>query len=281
MYRQVTWDQKNDQRRAKKFSKASAAKTIARNVQLLARRKPPSQVVSRNVRRALEEVKQFTFDVANVQINAYPVTGTMSIIAPLTPYQGFLQISQGSSAAQRIGNRIRTVKSVLAFSCHPGIFNAVANPTPKPQILRVWIGRHRSTPTFAPVPSSFTTFFQNNSSSTAPTGTIQDLIRPINDDSFYVVWAKSYKIGYADTATAGVTTTTYYPNNDFHGSVNERIDVTKWCPRDIRFNDTDNTSYTNGLYMWCECVNYDGSLDAGTTAALRMHYNLTYQYVDA
>lgn len=200
---------------------------------------------------------------------------------PLTPYGTYVQIPQGTGQGERTGNQIRLVKVTFDYVVSATNYAATANPIPQPQELLIRLFSVKNTNALV---QSAGNYFQNGNASANPVGTLVDITRPVNNDLYTQYRFIRHKIGYAAwVPTPGLAPANgYYANNDFALNVVKKIDVTKYCPKLIRFNDNTTNATTRILQTFIECVNSDGSsaISASVTP-LVMTWTITISYKDA
>lgn len=203
-------------------------------------------------------------------------------IAALTPYNSVgLTIAQGTGQGDRVGDRIRTVKAVLRYTIYPNAYHATINPVPTPQNVRIWFfGQKSSNTLLATNPPNFA---QTGDSSTTLTGTILDLNRVVNRDVYTYYGHRTHKLGYSiNQASGAATSNAQFANNDYKLNIQGYVDLTKWFPKLIKYNDTDQNPNSKLIMMLVESVNADGSAQTtvGVTPA-NINYQITYTFSDA
>lgn len=202
-------------------------------------------------------------------------------IIPCSPYTGWLQISQGVGAYQRVGNKIQTRRLKMRFIINPTGYSG-SNPFPKPYDVTIYWVKCKDTPVSLATSSGvLQSFFQNSSSSTPPTGYIFDQIREVNTDQWVVCKKMTLKVGYAIYGgTSTDANKQSFTNNDYKYNQIRTVDLTKWCPKTVQYNDTTNTPATPTLQCLILPSEADGGLAGSTTTALQFTYQLYYEYED-
>lgn len=244
--------------------------------------------LKRYVKRAIaatEEAK-VTNLVGAVNPQGYTIAGLASswysqCVIPVTPYGGFLNITQGSGEGDRIGNKIRTKRLVFEYVINARQYDVTTNPLPTPQDIKMWFLTSRDDPTTLPTQGSFTSFFQAGDTAVAPTGLIQDLLYSVNEDLFKVHATREHKVGYQfANGTGAQAGFQYLTNNDYAYNVRGKIDLTKYIPKTFHFND--NAPYPNNplCYLVMEAVPATG-FSNGITQPLLMNYSIKYEFTDA
>lgn len=264
-------------RRVVKPASSSLKKTIKKAV-----KKAKKQRFTRMVKQVIS--KQAEHKVVIFQ-NGFGVSGNTSQfsgqIQPLTPYNSVgLTIAQGTGQGDRIGDRIRTVRCVLRYTLYPNAYHATINPVPTPQNVRIWIFSQKSSNTL--LNTNPPNFIQTGDSSTTLNGSILDLNRIMNNDVYTYYGHRTHKLGYAiNQASGAATSNAQYANNDYKLNVQGYIDLTRYFPKQIKYNDTDQDPNSKLIMMLVESVNADGSAQTtGGVYPANMNYQLSYTFTD-
>lgn len=240
--------------------------------------KAVKKVMMRNV-----ETKTFSvFRPINFLYNNSNATNWQNSIRPLSPFAGTgnIEIFNGIQQGQRIGNKITITRAVFRGSLNPLIYNNVSNTLPQPKIVKMFIFYDKANNTFESVPDS--TFLQLGNGTAPLQGTTIDMMAKVNSDRWRVLTTRTFKLGYADYSGTGVPNGSQgFSNNDFKLNHRFSIDITKYLIKNVKFNDTDTSPTTRGLFMICQVVNADGSALASTQVTADMKYILDYEYKDA
>ena len=200
-------------------------------------------------------------------------------VIPLTPYTSYMNIVQGTGQGDRIGNRISTRKVFIKFVMYPAAYDVTLNPLPAPQDVRIMIVKWKDTPTKLIDDTTYGNLFQNGDSATGPIGNLTDTIRDINKDKYTVCYDKVVKVGNAISSASGpFSGAEYYANNDYKLNVIRKIDVTKWCPKQILFNDNTSLPETPVLQMVIFPISADGSINS--FKPIYWFYQTHYEYED-
>lgn len=201
---------------------------------------------------------------------------------PMLPCSGFWSISQGTGQGNRIGNIVKTRKVYLNYVLRPTIYSATVNPVPQPSMIRMMLGYVKNTPSFPPIAGDINQLFNVGNSSTAPVGTLKDLISVYNTDYWTIKKSWTHKLGFAvNTGTGNSPLGAYYANNDFNLNVLKRIDITKHCPKTCIFNDTSVTTNTKNLFFMFYAVSSNGGAYTNIDLPCNIDYWIDYQYEDA
>lgn len=247
-------------RRAVKRSKSSFAKKVTAVIQRKAEHKM----------------------VVNATSNYMPnyLVGTPLQIQ-LTPNATTLVISQTDTQSGRTGNRVRTVSCKIKGIMYPTGYSNTQNSAPSPQDIRMVISRNRVNPTQAP---AFTNFYQIGAGSQAPTGTLIDSILPVNRD-VQTVYSESrtFKLGnasYDGSSFPSLAGAQFYANNDYKMSHKFSIDVTKYIPKTIIWNDANDLPTTPSTWMTLMATEALNAGAPGGNQKCAMFYSIVYTYTD-
>lgn len=213
----------------------------------------------------------------NNTITSY-TNNTSLLVLSMIPYAN---ISQGVGQGDRIGNTIRTRKCMFNFVIR-ALPYSVGNPIPVPQDVLIFFGKVKNSRAQAPISSDFAKLFQLGDSVQSPQSRLLDNVLTINKDWFSVVKTLRFKIGYsAVTGTGANIGANYYANNEYKWNQTLKLDLTKYCPKIVKFNDTTAQPTNDGLWMWAMCNNADGSVNNFDPSPIYMDYNISYTYEDA
>jgi len=210
--------------------------------------------------------------VANPSLYAYP----------MTPYTSYMTIGQGVQQNQRIGNSVKVKKAILRYILRPMPYNVDSNPFPAPVQVELYLGRTKLCGGDLPTSGDMVTLFQNGNTSFAPVGNLNDLISETNKDYWHIAKRWSHKVGTADSyGTGSVASTQYFANNDFKLNIVRRMDITKYYPKTLKFNDSTNQVQGNGLFLFYQCLNAGGGTNASTVLPCHITFWIDVRYEDA
>jgi len=205
---------------------------------------------------------------------------TLSMI----PYANISTHGSGTVTGQasRIGNTIRTMKCIFSFVLRPNQYDVLFNTTVIPQDVYMMFGKVKNSKPQQPISTDFAKLFQAGNSTQAPVGLL-DAVLPINNDWFKVYKRLMFKVGYAGanggTGVGGVAATHYQANNDYKLNTIRRIDITKFCPKVVKFNDNTLQPTNDGLWCWIWANSCDGQTVGSRPCVI--DYSIHYEYEDA
>jgi len=184
-----------------------------------------------------------------VGLRAQTATSWDTTIVPCTPFTAFLSIPQGTGQSERVGNTIRVKKLKFSGVLRPYPYNAATNPTPAPLIVKMlWMTR-KSNP--MEIYTNVSDLLQYGTTSEGPGTALQNLHRPINLDEWTVHTQRIYKVGYAAYAGIGNDTNAqFFENNDYKLNQFVNVDLTKYCVKNIKFDDNSVTPSTRIICMY-------------------------------
>lgn len=208
----------------------------------------------------------------NLAMNCYPVL----------PYIGYSTIGQGIQSNARIGNEVKLRKVMLKYVLYPNAYDVTTNTSPIPMEIDLYLGHVKQTSGYLPTAIDFQSLFQNGSSSFRPTGNITDLVSEVNRDYWNIKKRWRHKIGYSGaTGTGAVAGSQYFANNDFKYNVVKKMDITKLCPKTLKFNDSLNTLQGSNLFFFYQAVRADGLGWASTQLPCHIEYWIDITFEDS
>lgn len=210
----------------------------------------------------------------------------------LGPYDGTFGpgIVQGTSQGTRIGNRITIKKSILKFNICPQVADLETNLHPQPNLVRIVLFKVRQDADYTAVANIITNSFFNDGINDEPvSGLTIDVTKPLNKDVMTVyrdfIIKVGYEVNYSPLSYGGtVPPLTVYPstNNDFKMSHQLTLDVTKYLPKRVHYNDNTTIPETKQCWMVILPVNYNGTAPPALGASeLRAQMTHTIHYEDA
>jgi len=247
-------------------------------------RKAIKRVVKQVMMRAMETKCAQTYNLGK---SLYPTnSGTFGDNVIELGVDGVnLVVGQGTGQGSRIGNEILTQRVLFKGTVVPNPYDVTVNPNPRPVQLRMIIYYDRTIPTSAPSVTG-NDMFQDGGSSSGFQNDLVDLWRPYNTDRYRILMQRTWKIGFAGyggtaLVPANAQAQQYYENNDFKLNINFSIDVTKYYPKIVKFNDTTNTPTSRGLFALFYYSAADGTQLPSTNVSLGMQYMIDYKFKDA
>lgn len=232
--------------------------------------------VQGQLHKNIENKTEQTLSTGNM-VSAYNQNNSLVVIS-MIPYGN---LSQGLGQGDRIGNEIRSRSTYFNFVLRPAPYSLSYNSIPTPQIVIIMFGKLKSARNYPPGASDFAKLWQAGDSSHAPYSNTLDVLQNVNKDWFTVYKTLTYKLGYAQSNVQGGNSAyQFFQNNDYKFNIIGKINLTKYMPKIVKFNDSSLNPTNDGLFMWVQCVPADGSTAANPIPAY-MDYTLNYTYEDA
>lgn len=204
-------------------------------------------------------------------------------MTPLTPYTGYMQIPQGVGEGNRIGNTIRTRKVMLRYVITPNQYNLTTNNKPLPCDFQLFLGNVKQYKGVLPTASDVGYLFNNGNSSVAPTGYLTDLISPIDKDHWSIFKTWTHKVGNSiyNSSNGLNPNSEYFANNDYKFNIIRKMDITKYYPKVIKFDDSLYSSECNGLFFFYQAIAANGDVIVNGQYPMLMNYSVIFEYEDA
>lgn len=205
----------------------------------------------------------------------------------LTPNSSTLAIQQGTAESQRVGNRVTTASAYLKLRIFPEPYDSIKNSLPIPQVVMgiIWSIKAQDQTLSNAQAIAANYILQNNNSSSGLSGDLSDWMRDLNTDIIKVYKVFTFKVGAAAyNNNTGVQNNMYnFTNNDFKLCVLKKINLTKFFPKRIIFNDNDNDANSKSLYLTLSPMDADGgvNIDGVNAVPLQWEYGLHLRYKDA
>lgn len=201
---------------------------------------------------------------------------------PMCPLSLFWTIPIGTRQGERIANVIKTRKVMLNYVLRPLPYSATSNPQPNPCEVQLMLGYVKNTPCFAPIAGDFAQLFQSGSSTSAPVGSLRDLISVINTDYWVIKKRWTHKVGYASSEGTGANPgNQFQANNDFKLNYVKRLDITKFIPKTHIFNDGSAMTNTKNLFLMYQAVAADGGTYGVNGLVANIEFWIDFHYEDA
>jgi len=243
-----------------------------------------SKRVSAIVNKRVLESKTYQYS------DVIPLVGIDQTVAsqtfvPLSPFGGYVDITQGTGQGERVGNKLRIKKATLSFVMLPLPYNETTNADPIPLEIDMILFTAKEVPQTIWSPTAMSDFFQLGNSVAAPTGNLLDLTRTVNSDSYTMRLRRQFKLGYGSFILAPANNTNAnYVNNDFKYNIRQTIDITKHLVKNVRFQDNSANAVSHMTQMWVQAVYADNTqMDAGSAGTIpgEMQYTISVEYTDA
>lgn len=226
----------------RKYTRKSKATKKTKSNRKLATRGYVKKIMHREV-----ENKYFTRFVygqaVKIQVNTAPVLdeGLFSLVPA---------ISLGNSSSNRIGNKVKVIKSKLNMTLTMQPYVSVTNPYVPGVWCKIWIFKFKPANDRTPTLGEFQSFFKGNGTNISLQGNPQfDLNAAVETDIFDVVKTKTVWLSSSSNSANGVPNATSYMFANGRNTVSCSFDVTKHLGT-MTYNDT-TTSSILGKNLWC------------------------------
>lgn len=271
-YRKKTYRRKAPMRR-KTFKRKSYAK----------KRQPLKKMIRREISRGRENKScQFARNDQPLYSPSNIPQADNSII-DVSPSASTLDILQGVQQGDRIGNRITTKRLTFKGTIVP-MPESATNATPRPVHIKMWFFYKRDAPTSFPTPVASSDFFQFNGTDNGFANDLVDLWKPINTDEYRVVTTRTFKVGTASYYTPSDPTQVsnqQFHNNDFKLNASFSIDLTKYIPKTIRYNENNGDPQSRHLFCLALPFYADSTAILSSAITAKISWMLNYVYEDA
>lgn len=254
-------------RKARRNYRRKGAKTYKRRGVT----KAVKSYVKRTIASKIENKHYVTFG-NNVAITCAQGGATPPVALNLTPL-----VSQGTTQNTRIGNLINLKSMILDLDINLREPTSISNLLKHPYFVRVMIFkfRYRNDGTF----DSGSIFNGNTGGNLAFQGTINDMRLNINRDVFIPYYDRVIKLGVQQTGNALVTTQMIDQGAVFTKHL--KINVGKWMPKKLKYDDAATLVTNTNLYCAFQCVASDGSALGSILQGAEYHYALQGTFEDA
>jgi len=281
-----------------KTDKGKSRKTYGRGKRSIFRRKvvkpsrQPTKAFTRLVQAVVSRNIENKSRQANLEMNLqYPQPNATALpfngLFPLTPYDAAgtpagstISILQGTGQGSRVGNVIKTKYATLKGVIAPLPLSASTNPTPAPMEVCMWIFKLkdlRNGNQLATAQDNINTqFFQSGNGTTGVTGSLINIVQAINQDNIHLFYKRVFKVGFAAGQSGGSIA-----NNDFQYNRKFSINITKFLPKTIKFDDNTDMPSVNHVYCYIAPFKADGDVDIGALNGATCDWEINYVYEDA
>jgi len=217
---------------------------------------------------------------SSVSLCSYANDNTCRAIA-LTPNSTY-SITQGITQNTRVGNSITVKRIMFNYTITTRPYDAITNSVPRPGLIQMILCRVKNSPSDIPNNGDVNNLFQNGSAAASPLGTIEDLNRYFNKDYFQILKSWSHKLGCASYTGTGSTAPAtaqlqYYANNDFEFFIQRKMDISKYIPKTMKFNDNTGAQTGAGIFLLTQYLNADGTSHTQISADLKFYINFEFE----
>lgn len=241
---------------------------------------PFKAMVNRAIART-EEKKESQLYSINTPIPSTASAGWTASSISIAPSSTGFVIPNGTGQGNRIGNVIRTKRAVIKGILHQNIYNATTNPQPQPVEVRMLIFKDKFNPSAQPAAVALD-LFQTGSTAAGPANDLADMMLDVNLDRYQVYHDQIFKLGFANNGGLGTNTSFQsFSNNDFKINCSFSVDITKFLPKTITYNDTSPAPMNNNLWMIFLPAFASGGVIPADSTLVNMSWSGSYQFTDA
>uniref|UniRef100_UPI004048529F hypothetical protein n=1 Tax=Limnohabitans sp. TaxID=1907725 RepID=UPI004048529F len=188
------------------------------------------------------------------------------------------QLSQGSSASNRVGNEVRVKSGYIRGHVNILPFENTTNPLPSPLYVKMWILSAKAINTNN---LSLTTIGSNFidlvSSASVLQGNMLDIDFQINKDAWTIHASKTVKIGAGSYVSTGpVSQATYFDNSPM--SVPFSFSYGKYI-KTLKYDDSGPVPTNRNMFIVFQAVSANGASGGGYLPA-EFHYTNRVDYED-
>lgn len=239
------------------------------------RRRPTVRALTRAVETKNAETYNLGLNIYSSGNALFP-SGNQIVLGPNS---SSMQIPQGVQNGYRIGNKITTKRLIFKGTLHSLPYEVSTNPQPVPQQVRMLVYYDRQDNNVVPNPTS--DMFQNNNVNAGFVNQLSDLWRPYNTDKYRILAQRTFKVGFADnTGTGNTAAYQYLANNDFKLNCNFSIDLTKYYPKTVKFDENSLQPTTRGLFVLFYACAASGTVTPSNIIPCAVEYMFRYTYTD-
>lgn len=245
------------------------------------------QVMSR-MSENKQVVKPFNIDPQILQTGTITTVNNCFAITPCSQTTSAPNIFSGVNSDERVGNRVHTKSVKLSITLFPNPYAATTNTGPVPMYIRMYILKKRINPFTLPSIAELTDattgdFFRLGDETTGFTGSLVDMNYHVNEEKYKYITHYDFKLGYSSNNGTGAGTQPtyqYFNNNDFKLSYVRTLDLTKYCPKQIVWDNDTNTTTTPPVWVVMQGVAANGGILPSNQLPWHINTFTTFEYED-
>lgn len=245
------------------------------------------QVMSR-MSENKQVVKAFNINPQILQASSVTTVNNIFSITPCSQTTAAPNIAPGVSSGERVGNKVRTKSVKLNITIFPNQYNATTNTGPCPMYIRMYLVKKRLNPNTMPTvtqlcDTTFGDFFRYGDLTTGFTGSLVDMNMYVNEEKYIYLKHFDFKLGYSSNNGTGAGTQPtyqYFNNNDFKLSFVKSINVTKYCPKQILWDNDLQETTTAPVWVIMQGVAANGGILPLSQLPWYINTFTTFEYED-
>jgi len=165
----------------------------------------------------------------------------------------------------------------------PRPYDVATNPSPQPLEIEVFICSMKQCSGELPTATDVANLFQLNATATAPSGQLTDLTQDVNTDVFHCYKRLKFKLGYSSSSGTGANAGNQsFNNNDFKLNIIRSLNLMKYCPKTVTYNDSAVTPTSRCLFAMINVVpSVGGTAFSSAVFPCRLDSTISINYEDA
>lgn len=214
-----------------------------------------------------------------LNLRSYSTTAYDTTIVPCTPFTSFLSIPQGTAQGERVGNGLRVKKLKISGVLRALPYQGLNNVDPCPVYVKLVFATRKDAP--MEIVSGLGDLLQFGGSAESPGTAVVNLTRPYNRDEWTIHTTRTFKVGFAVyEGTSQNLTAQSYANNDFKFNQIVSVDLTKYCVKNVKFDDNTVNPTTRNIVMYPLVYRADNLTALPADEMVAFDYNLDFEYED-
>lgn len=242
-----------------------------------------SAVVKKYVKRTIHsQIEDKVINIERVTPFGSVLTNSDLNMFPMCPYTSLFSLPIGTTNGTRLANQVKTRRVMLSYVLRPTAYSSTSNNNPQPFHVQMFLGRYKQSSGILPTGLELTVLFDNGSSSFGPISDLGDLCADINKDAWDIKKKWTHKVGTAQfTGPGNLQNYGFFANNDFQLNVVRKMDITKYCPKTIKFNDAAGSTQGPNLFLFYQAIPTTGGIFPANEKPANIDYWISYIYEDA
>lgn len=270
--------------------KNKAAKKPMRKRRYVRRYRKTKSTFCKKVQHCLKRIAEKKIQVYGSTLSPFclsassaSLAGNYIVVTPSQSTSGYT-VSLGTGDNQRIGNRVTTSRLLHKVVIAPNPYDATTNPYPEPVMVRFWYFKSKFNPVSDVAASQFcgvsANAFTYGNGTRGLQGNLLDINAKLNADDYTYLTHRDFKVGYALNNGSGSSAVyQQFANNDYKLTIKKTIDLTKYCPKVIKFDDASKVT-TSWIFCLIQVISSDFVGLASTNQLVTVANEIDYTYTD-
>lgn len=232
-------------------------------------KKPKQKKIRTLIRREVAKLSENKIIEGSISDTSY-----YNYINSSTCYSLIPNVSQGTTQATRIGNRIRVRKATMRMAIN------ISNQTVSvaPTYVDVYIFKYKPTvvyPNNSLPTGAMDNFLQQGATSTFYSGIVTDYLRPVNKDLFISKYRRRFLMyNPLNSTSVNASTSSINPNRYL------TVDLTKMLKKQLQYNDTNSYCTNDDLWIAVASTQTDGTILNPVTVVGKFSIIVTVEFED-